>query len=87
MATSVRLPETIEQLVTRIARRRRQTKSEVIRQALMALGREGHEGTRHPTPYGAMKHLIGCASGGPPDLSVKTGEKFRTLLRGRRPAG
>jgi hypothetical protein len=27
-----------------------------------------------------MKHLIGCVSGGPPDLSRKTGKKFRGLL-------
>jgi putative phosphoesterase len=36
------------------------------------------------TPRGAMKSYLGCVSGGPVDLSVKTGQKLRTLLR-RRP--
>jgi hypothetical protein len=33
------------------------------------------------TPHGAMKSYLGCVSGGPADLSVKTGRKLRTLLR------
>jgi putative phosphoesterase len=33
------------------------------------------------TPCGAMKSYLGCVSGGPADLSVKTAQKFRTLLR------
>ena len=32
------------------------------------------------TPRGAMKPTLGCVSGGPAGLSVKTGQKFRTLL-------
>lgn len=35
-------------------------------------------------PRAAMKSYIGCVSDGPADLSVKTGQKLRTLLR-RRP--
>ena len=35
-------------------------------------------------PRAAMKSYIGCVSGGPGNLSVKTGQKFRTLLRRRR---
>jgi len=38
------------------------------------------------TPYQAMKHLIGCASGGPSDLSAETGKKFRGMLLRRRTA-
>ena len=33
------------------------------------------------TLRGAMKPYLGCVSGGPADLSVKTGQKFRTLLQ------
>jgi putative phosphoesterase len=33
------------------------------------------------TPRGAMKSYLGCASDGPADLSVKTGQKLRTLLQ------
>ena len=36
------------------------------------------------TPRGAMKSYLGCVSGGPGNLSVKTGQKLRTLLRRRR---
>jgi hypothetical protein len=32
-------------------------------------------------PRGAMKSYLGCVSGGPADLSVKTGQKLRTLLQ------
>ena len=32
-------------------------------------------------PCGAMKSYLGCVSGGPTDLSVKTGQKLHTLLR------
>jgi putative phosphoesterase len=33
------------------------------------------------TPRGAMKSYLGCVSGGPADLSVKTGQKLRTLIQ------
>jgi hypothetical protein len=36
------------------------------------------------TPRGAMKSYLGCVAGGPADLSVKTGQKLRTLLQRRR---
>ena len=35
-------------------------------------------------PRAAMKSYIGCVSGDPADLSVKTGQKLRTLLQRRR---
>jgi len=86
METSVRLPARFERLVSRVAKERGTTKSEVICSALCALEQE--RGTAHTrlTPYAAMKHLIGCASGGSPDLSAETGKKFRAMLRRRRTA-
>ena len=36
------------------------------------------------TPRGAMKSYLGCVSGGPADLSVKTGQRFCTLLQRHR---
>jgi len=36
------------------------------------------------TPRGTMKSYLGSVSGGPADLSVKTGQKLRTLLQRRR---
>ena len=84
MGTSVRLPARLERLVSRVAKERGATKSEVICSALTSLEQEGRAARTCPTPYQAMKHLIGCASGGPSDLSVETGKKFHELLARRR---
>lgn len=34
-------------------------------------------------PYAAIAHLLGCARGGPKDLSERTGEKLRKLVLAR----
>jgi hypothetical protein len=84
MGIRVRLPSRFERLVSRVAKERGTTKSEVICSALCALEQE--RGTAHTrlTPYAAMKHLIGCVSGGPPNLSAETGKKFIGVLLRRR---
>lgn len=84
MGISVRLSPQEERLVARMAKQRGETKSDVIRSAIVSLAKEDHSHPARPTPYDAMKHLIGCASGGPSDLSDKTGEKFRMALLRRR---
>jgi hypothetical protein len=83
MGTSVRLPARLERMVARVAKERGTTKSEVICSALTALEHESRAAHTRSTPYAAMKHLIGCASGGPSDLSMETGKRFRDLLRRR----
>ena len=83
MGISVRLPARLERMVARVAKERGATKSEVICSALTALEHESRAAHTRPTPYAAMKHLIGCASGGPCDLSMETGKRFRDLLRRR----
>lgn len=84
MGTSVRLPARLERLVSRVAKERGATKSEVIRNVLTILEKEDQKAHSGATPYQAMKHLIGCASGGPSDLSMETGKKFRGMLLRRR---
>ena len=80
MPVSVRLDPKTEEFVTRLARKKGRTKSEVIRQAIQALA-EGQDAGKKPLrPYDAIAHLIGCARGGPRDLSEQTGQKFRHLL-------
>lgn len=86
MTTSIRLTPQLEQLVARLARTRKQTKSEIIRQALMELAEHDATSVRPQTPYKAMKHLLGCATGGSPDLSTDSGEKFRSLLHRKQAA-
>ncbi len=49
MPTSVRLDPKTESLVSRLARRRGQTKSEVIREALLALARSAEQAKPHKT--------------------------------------
>jgi len=80
MPLSVRLDARTESLVGRLARRRRQTKSEVIRDAIGVLAKQEEKSTEKKRPYDLVAHLIGCVKGGPRDLSVRTGEKFRQML-------
>jgi hypothetical protein len=84
MALSVRLDARTESLIGRLARKRRQTKSEVIRDAIGVLAKQEEKGTEKKRPYDLVAHLIGCVKGGPRDLSVRTGEKFRQMLVERR---
>lgn len=80
MAVSVRLDAKTERLLLRLAKRRKLTKSEVIREALAALEQPGKADTRSQRPYDTVADLIGCVRGGPKHLSTQTGEKFRRFL-------
>ncbi len=80
MPTSVRLDAKTERVLERLARQRRMTKSAVIREAIHIVA-DKEERTGSASPYEAVKDLIGCVSGGPPDLSERTGERFREILK------
>ena len=80
MPLSVRLDTVTESLIGRLARKRRQTKSEVIRDAIGVLAKQEEKGAGKQRPYDLVAHLIGCVKGGPRDLSVNTGKKFRQML-------
>ena len=84
MRLSVRLDTETERLVEKLARKTGQTKSEIVREAIGVIARQERGADGKKRPYDLIAHLIGCVSGGPPDLSVHTGEKFRQLLIGRR---
>ena len=77
---SVRLDPKTENLVNRLAERRGRTKAEVIRKGLRALARAEARPEPRTSAYEAIAHLIGCARGGPKDLSERTGEKLRKVL-------
>lgn len=83
MPLSVRLDPKTQSLVNRLAKRKGRTKSEVIREGLMVLARTEVEMEKRVSPYDAVAHLLGCARGGPKDLSERSGEKLRKLLRSR----
>ena len=80
MALSVRLDQKTESLIGRLARRRQQTKSEVIRDAIGVLAKQEETGAVKSRPYDLVAHLIGCVKGGPRDLSVDASKKVREML-------
>jgi predicted transcriptional regulator len=82
MPTSVRLDEKTGRLVEQLARDAARTKSDVIREAIAAYGRHRKAG-RARNLYDAIAPWVGVATGGPPDLSERTGERFQTALLAR----
>jgi Arc/MetJ-type ribon-helix-helix transcriptional regulator len=80
MPVSVRLDAKTESLIGRLARKRRQTKSEVIRDAIGVLADQEDKGAKKKRPYDLVAHLIGCVKGGPRNLSVGAGKKFHDML-------
>jgi hypothetical protein len=76
----VRLDESTQQLLQRLANRRSQTKSEVIREAIETLAAAEELEGQAAGPHELIADLIGCVSGGPEDLSTQTGRRFRALL-------
>lgn len=84
MPLSVRLDAKTEALIGRLAKRRKQSKSAVIRDAIGVLNGQSDKRNGNQRPYELVAHLIGCVKGGPRDLSVRTGEKFRQILLARK---
>jgi Arc/MetJ-type ribon-helix-helix transcriptional regulator len=80
MPVSVRLDAKTESLIGRLARKRRQTKSEVIRDAIGVLADQEDKGAKKKRPYDLVANLIGCVKGGPRNLSVEAGKKFHDML-------
>ena len=82
MAFSMRLDPETERALTRLARRRRQTKSAVVREAIAAFERGDHASTSVPrTPFEALSPFIGIIQSGESRRSENTGEGFRALLK------
>jgi hypothetical protein len=84
MPTSVRLDPQTVRAVRALARRTGQTQSQIIRDAIRRLAAADSKASRGNTAFDLWRDVIGCATGGPPDLSERTGERFRTLLTRRR---
>ena len=88
MPLSVRLDPKTESAVKRLARRRNQTRSAVVREAIAALERDQAPASlRGCTPWDAIAHLVGAADSGGDRLSEDTGERFRALVRKKARAG
>ncbi len=85
MPTSVRLDPKTERLLEKLASERAQSKSDVIRDAIESLATTKSADVDGGTLYESIYDLVGCAEGGLPDLSERTGKRFRELLTGRSP--
>lgn len=80
MTLTVRLDPEADARLRRLARRKRLTKSEVVREALRALEDRDEGSDSDVRPYDVLKPYIGILKGGRPDLSERTGDHFRRVL-------
>ena len=80
MTTSVRMDSETRRLLDTLARERSSTRSEVVRAAIRLAAQKQRRRHRAPRPYDAFRGIVGSVRGGPPDLSERTGERFRQLL-------
>ncbi len=79
MTISVRLNEETKRLLAKLARSRRTSRSEVVRQAIRALA-HNERGAQEPSLYDRLKGIIGSVHSGRSDLSQNTGEHFYKIL-------
>lgn len=78
---TLRLDGKIRQRIARIARRKRQSASQVIREAIEAwVKRQEVSGS----PYEAVADLIGIVHGGDPRRSTDAGRRLKERLKSRR---
>lgn len=78
---TLRLDKETRQRIARIARRKRQSTSQVIREAIEAWV---HRQEMTSSPYEAVSDLIGIVHGGNSKRSTGTGRQLRDLLKQRR---
>lgn len=81
--TTVRLDTETEMTLKRLAARRGQSKSEVIRDAIEHLAEAGADG-EDGSAYARLRHFAGIADSGGKQLSRRTGRGFRELLEASR---
>jgi hypothetical protein len=87
MPLSVRLDPETEQMVNRVARSRRQTKSQVVREAVRAFAGKRSTPESGATFYDAIAHLVGCFDSGVKNLSERTGKRLTEILLADRVRG
>jgi Arc/MetJ-type ribon-helix-helix transcriptional regulator len=79
MTFTVRLDDETEALLERLAQSEGLSRAEIVRRSIRLLA-EQRMTRGETTPFDTLKHLIGRTRGGPPDLSERTGSRFRELL-------
>lgn len=79
MTVSVRLDEKTKRRLSRYAKERRVSQSEIVRQAIDDFLNRG-AASDETSLYEKMKHVIGSVQSGRGDLSENTGEKFYQIV-------
>lgn len=86
MPISVRLDPKIERVLNALAKRRRQSRSDVVREALGHYAAADQTGVRGVGPYDLWTDVIGIISVGVRDPRRTTGEQFAEAARRTRHA-
>ena len=81
MSMTVRLSARTERAVDALARRRRQTRSDVVRDALDNYTATNGGGADRGRPYDAWLDVIGVVNVGAHDRGRTTGEQFTSIVR------
>jgi Arc/MetJ-type ribon-helix-helix transcriptional regulator len=81
MPMTVRLNARTERAVNALARRRRQTRSDVVRDALEHYTATNGGDASRGRPYDAWLDVIGVVSAGARDRGRTTGEQFTAIVR------
>jgi len=83
MPLTVRLNARTERAVNALARRRRQTRSDVVRDALEHYTTTNGGDAGRGRPYDAWVDVIGVISSGVRDRRQTTGEQFTAIVRAK----
>jgi hypothetical protein len=81
MPLNVRLNANTERMLNALAKRRRQTRSDIVREAIEQFGAANEPGTSEPTAYDRWADVIGIARIGGRDSSKTTGELFTDIVK------
>ncbi len=80
---TIRIDAVTQRKLDRLARARRISRSQVVRQALDQLAAPA-PATGETSVYARVADLVGCVASGRRDSSSDTGKRFTALLRTRR---
>jgi Arc/MetJ-type ribon-helix-helix transcriptional regulator len=88
MTINVRLDRRLEALLDRLARNRRRSRSDVVRESIAALARRKDAGDgRGKTPYELMRPFIGRVRAGGSLLAGDLNARIAEMVRKKRLAG
>jgi Arc/MetJ-type ribon-helix-helix transcriptional regulator len=81
MALTVRLNAKLERAVNALAKERRQTRSDIVREALEQYTASNSYNARGQSTHLAWRDVIGIVDSGGHDPSATTGDRFAALVR------